>query len=413
VREWIKIWLFIIAISIALFWVTFQFVKPAPKKSLTIATGRIDGTYYEYATKYKELLENEGVNVKIIQTAGSIETLKLLKEKKVDIGFVQGGIADQEAKKTLRSIASIYFEPLWIFTKDKNISYIDDFKGKNISIGEIGSGTKALVEKILTKTNLTDTNSKILYLNMKDSIQKLLHDNLDAFFAVISAESIMIKEMLKNPQISVVELKRVKAYTKEFPFLSELKIYEGELDLKQNIPSKDILLLSSVASLVTQKDLDDYLVRLISVQVVKVSLTKGFASSKYLDIPIHEEAKRYLQNGESWLEKIFPYWVASNIDRLKILLIPTLTLLIPLLKGFFPLYKWRSRSKIYRWYDELNEIDKKIDTISKDEAKEYIDQIQKLQDEIKEHTKVPLSFMGEYYELNIHIDYVLNKLKTI
>ncbi len=408
-REWIKIWLIIIAIAVSLFWITFRFIEPAPKKSLTIATGRVDGIYYKYALKYKELLEKEGVKVEIVSTAGSIETLGLLKSKKADVGFVQGGTADEEAKKTLHSIASIYFEPMWLFTRDKNISYIDDLIGKRVSIGEIGSGTKALLDRLLAVNSLSDENSEIFYFGAKRSFEELKSGNLDAFFTVISPTSDIVKEIFKDPNLFVAKLKRVNAYTKRFHFLTSLTIYEGELDLKQNIPPNDITLLSTTASIVVREDLDDLLVRLVTVQAAKYHVD-GFPSQKYLDIPIHIEAKKYLENGASWLEKIFPFWIASNIDRLKILIIPALTLLIPLLKGFFPLYNWRSRSKIYRWYKELDKVDESLHDISKDEAKEFIKTLHDLKYKIQQETKVPLAYKREYYELYLHIEYLLKKL---
>ena len=61
-----------------------------------------------------------------------------------------------------------------------------------------------------------------------------------------------------------------------------------------------------------------------------------FPNSLNMQLDLSEEAKRYFEYGDTFLEKIFPYWIASNIDRLKILLIPLLTLLFPLFKGVFP-----------------------------------------------------------------------------
>ncbi len=114
-----------------------------------------------------------------------------------------------------------------------------------------------------------------------------------------------------------------------------------------------------------------------------------------------------------FLEKIFPYWIASNIDRLKILLIPLLTLLFPLFKGVFPLYNWSMRSKIYRWYDEVREIDNELETLDKPKLKEELKKLEKLRCEISKETKVPLSFMGEYYNLQLHLDHVTKRVEKL
>ena len=124
-----------------------------------------------------------------------------------------------------------------------------------------------------------------------------------------------------------------------------------------------------------------------------------------------EEAQRYFQYGDTFLEKLFPYWIASNIDRLKILLIPLITLLIPLFKGIFPLYNWSMRSKIYRWYEQINKIDKELSNLDKNRIKEELKKLENLRIEIGNETKVPLSYMGEYYNLQLHIDHIINKIE--
>jgi hypothetical protein len=69
------------------------------------------------------------------------------------------------------------------------------------------------------------------------------------------------------------------------------------------------------------------------------------------------------------------------------------------------------RSKIYRWYDEVKAIDKELESIDKTKYQEELEKLEKLRIEISNETKVPLSFMGEYYNLQLHIDHVINKIE--
>lgn len=130
-----------------------------------------------------------------------------------------------------------------------------------------------------------------------------------------------------------------------------------------------------------------------------------------MQLEMHEEAQRYFEYGDTWLEKIFPYWIASNIDRLKLLIIPLLTLLFPLFKGFFPLYTWTMRSKIYKWYEKVRKLDNNIETLEKKQLEEELLNIQNLKSEIQKETRVPLSFMGEYYNLQLHLDLIETKIE--
>ena len=413
-KEFIKIWFPILILIAALFWISAQFIKPAPNKVLTIATGRSDGTYFEYAQRYKKLLRDLDVNVKIIESAGSIETLELLKEGKADIGFVQGGTIDKDAHNYLESIASIYYEPLWLFSQksSKPIQYISELGSLRVSIGEKGSGTSALVSQIIEANALIESATKIKHLSLTDSYTALKQQEIDAFFSVVSVDSPIILNLLEDDDIQTLSLKRVKAYEKKFSYLQGITIYEGSIDLVKNLPSYDITLLATTATLAVRKDVDDTLVRLVA-KVLKSENTRndGFPSMDFLELPINVQAKSYLLNGDSFLEKIFPYWIASNIDRFKIMIIPMLTLLIPLFKGFLPLYRWRIRSKIYRWYKKLDHHDQKWENYDDKDLTDAIKEIKYLQNEIKEHTDVPLSYMNEYYMLKTHVDFVLQKME--
>jgi hypothetical protein len=83
--------------------------------------------------------------------------------------------------------------------------------------------------------------------------------------------------------------------------------------------------------------------------------------------------------------------------------------MIPIFKGIFPLYRWSIRSKIYRWYDELQALDLSLEGLSKEELKDKLNDLEKLKKEIKDETKVPLAYMGEYYDLIMHIELIISK----
>jgi len=398
-----------------------MFLKPSPPKSFSIATGREDGAYYRFAKEYKKLLKKEGITLKIYPTAGSVEALKLLDAGKVDVAFVQGGTAKKYANsKNLSSLASIFYEPLWVFyRKDlSSVNYLYDLKGKKISVGEKGSGTKALSELLLSQNGVDKDNSEIFYLNSKQSLKAIEEGKIDAVFMVVSPKSNNVKELLKHKDIELFGFKRALAYKQKFLYLTELVLGEGIIDLKNNIPSTDKKLLSTTCTLVENNDFNPELMRLLLKIAKKVHSKRTifaqegfFPNYKYTQIPMNEDAKIYLIKGDSFLEKIFPFRVAVTINRLIIFLIPLITLLLPFFKGILPLYRWRIRYKIYKWYGQLNSIDDKIDDMDIKKLEESIKKIKELQKEIKEQTDIPLSYMGEYYNLQLHIDLILKKLK--
>ena len=421
-NNFLKISLPILIFIIASFYITAQFIQPAPKKELVIATGSPNGNYYKTALEYKKLLEANKINVTLLNTAGSVENIKLLNEGKADIGFVQNGIIPQE-DKNLDFLANIYYEPLWVFYKNDQytMDYLIQLISKKISIGQEGSGTRDLATKVLLDNGIDNTNSTLLDYSSSVAKDKLLAGEIDAMFIVTSHNSNTVKELLANPNVNVLSIKRAKAYSQKYSFLEALTLYEGTLDLYKNLPDENINLLSTSANLVATQNVPHELIRIFLKQVKQVHNKKSlfaadneFPNLNNTNMEINEEAKKYFTNGDTWLETIFPYWIASNIDRLKILLIPLLTLMFPLFKGVFPLYQWSMRSKIYRWYDRLNSIDKQINDSDFEALKAFRLELTTLNVEIQKETKVPLSFMGEYYNLIMHIDLIINKIdKTI
>ena len=404
---------------IFMFYFASSFIKPAPKKELTIATGSTNSNYYKSALKYQKLLAKQNVKLNIISTSGSVENLDLLNTGKADIAFVQAGIIDSNDNTNIESLASIYYEPLWVFYKNDGytIEYIVELINKKVSIGGNGSGTQYLAIQMLIDNGITTDNTELISIPAKESKEKLLSGEIDAMFLVSSPESSEVAELLGDPKIELLSLKRVKAYNQKYKFLSSLTLHEGTIDLYKNLPSENKNLLATTANLVCNKGLNDELIRIFSKQVKIVHSKQSifeeenqFPSLDNLDTTVNKEAQNYLANGDSWLEKIFPFWIASQIDRLKILLIPLLTLLIPLFKGVLPLYTWTIRSKIYKWYKRLDILEN-TDDATKEQLKKKIQDLIELKYEVQQQTKVPLSYKGEYYNLLLHIDLVSKEVR--
>ena len=128
---------------------------------------------------------------------------------------------------------------------------------------------------------------------------------------------------------------------------------------------------------------------------------------------MNKDAKRYLEKGPSFLYRIFSFRVANKLDRLKILLIPLLTLLFPLFKAMGPFYRWRIRKRIYRWYRILRSADESLDgETTPQEVESHLVRLESLEREIT-GVAVPLSYTEEFYNLRLHINFVLERLRGV
>jgi len=422
--DFLKIWLPLILLIILSFFLTYLFTAHTPKNEISIATGREDGAYYEYALQYQKLLQKEGVKLNILTTAGSVESLELLKNKKVDLAFLQGGIVNEDSKKGLatseglHALASIYYEPVWIFYRGEPLHYLSELTDKRVSIGEIGSGVRPIALELLQLNGIQTTGKKIQSLGLHDSMEKLKANEIDLFFTIASPTAPAIKNLLADNSIQLMHLKRANAYRQHALFYKVLTLSEGSIDLKRNIPQKETQLLAKTAFLAANGDIPARLERLILRKAKQIHSQQGvfeelneFPNQENLEIPIGQDAKRYLEQGDTFLEKIFPYHIAQQIDRFKLLIIPILTLLIPFAKGALPLFRWTIRRKIYKWYKRVNLLDHGINDLNKEELLENKEELEQLLIQVKEETNVPLSYMNEYYNLMLHIDMSISQIE--
>ena len=217
--------------------------------------------------------------------------------------------------------------------------------------------------------------------------------------------------------MELVEFDRAAAYGRLFSFLTPVTLAEGVLNLERNIPPRDITMLAVSANLAASRDLHPSLIPALLDAVKKVHRYGGvleqnrqFPSVDFVDLPLNEDARRYIANGPSFLFRWLPYGWAVLLDRLKILILPFLALLIPLFRIAPPLYTWRVRSKIYRWYTVVREIDLTVHKNDKTmDAQSLLDRLAALEGEVAS-VSVPLSYTGELYNLRLHIGFLQDEL---
>jgi TRAP-type uncharacterized transport system substrate-binding protein len=80
-------------ISLVTFLAIYWFIHSAPPRVVTITTGPEGSVFWRNATNYLQILARNGVKLKILTSAGSLENLQRLENPAsgVDIGFVQAG----------------------------------------------------------------------------------------------------------------------------------------------------------------------------------------------------------------------------------------------------------------------------------------------------------------------------------
>ena len=418
-RDRVRVMALVATLVIVILWAWGQFLHPGPSRHIVLASGPEGGVYHRFALRYKELLGREGVTVEERMTGGAGDNLGLLLDPKsgVDVAFMQGGVATPAQANELMMLASLYYEPLWIFYRNPGIlTKLNQLRGKRIAIGILGSGTRALVLQLLTVNGLASDsgqwqdNTQTLALGGNDALRALQAGFIDAAFYVGGADTPAIQQALHDPVIKLMSLDRADADARRFPFLTKLTLPAGTIDLATDIPDQDVTMVGTKAMLVARDSLHPALVDLFVDAAREIHGQQGyfeaageFPGISQLDIPVSPDADQHKHFGPSFLHRYLPFWLATVVERAIILIVPLVVILVPLMNFLPQFMRWRVRSRIYRWYGELALLERDVATrqgnLPVGQWQQDLDRIE----QAVEHIHTPSSFASEAYTLREHI----------
>ena len=271
------------------FLAAYQFVDPAPPREITLATGSESGAYHAYGLRYRDILARDGIEVKLVATAGSVENLDLLAsdegggpsgsgDTRVDLAFVQSGIGTPAGFPNLVALASLYYEPLWVFTRASEApGRLNALAGRRLAVGAEGSGTRFVALQLLAANGIGQDGdgTKIEALGGSEAIAALQTGLVDAAFLVTAQGNRLLSELLEQQGIGLMSFERAEAYARRFPHLSAVSLPEGVLDLANNIPAMEMTLVSPVATLVSREDLHPALIDLVMRAAQEIHAGQG------------------------------------------------------------------------------------------------------------------------------------------
>ena len=105
-----------------------------------------------------------------------------------------------------------------------------------------------------------------------------------------------------------------------------------------------------------------------------------------------------------------PFSLANLLERMWLSLGIILALLLPLSRIVPPLYEFRIRSRVFRWYAQLREIENRL-AAEPENASSLVDDLNRLEGLVGK-VVVPLSHADELYALRNHIEMVRKKLQA-
>jgi TRAP-type uncharacterized transport system substrate-binding protein len=424
-----------VLLTLLLLLAAYFMLDPAPPKRVVLATGADDSAYATFGKRYAAELKRYGIDVVLKQTEGSAQNLRLLREGKeqVDLGFVRGGssealraIDEETSGAPLVSLGSLFFEPVWVFYRaesakrlnpEATLTHLSELRGWKVDIGARGSGVPNVMAKLLHASGVDADSLQRSRQELTPAVLALIANELDAIVIASAPESLMVQMLLRAPGIKLLEFPQAEAYSRQLPFLSPVRLPRGIADLAMNVPAHDVPMVATTTMLVARQGTHPAIQQLFVQAAREIHGGAGwlaaggqFPSAQHTQFALASEAERYYRSGPPLLQRYLPFWLANLIDRMWVAGLSIIAILIPVTRWVPPLYTFRVRSRVFRWYRHLREIE---DALAQNSAKpaDLLNELNNL-DAKTANVVVPLAYTDELYALRSYIQQVRERLQN-
>ncbi|HUL81598.1 MAG TPA: TAXI family TRAP transporter solute-binding subunit [Gammaproteobacteria bacterium] len=391
-----------------------------PVKVLVMTTGMAGSAYDVFAQQYKEILAREGIELRLEPSAGAVENLRRLNDprSRVSVGFSQGGLTSVRESPDLVSLGTMFYEPLWFFCRGDGCGQrVRDLRGKKISIGPEGSGTRALADRLLALNGFDDAAVERLSFSAAESAEPLLRGEIDAAAMVASWSTPAVRKLLASTDAELLDFPRADAYVALYPYLTKLTVPAGVGSMAANRPPSDVHVLALKASLIVRKDMDSALQSVLLDAAMQIhsgadifEKASQFPAPEAGDLPVSADAIEFYKSGRPFFQRYLPFRLAQLAGRLLVVLIPLIGVVYPLIRFAPALYGWSMRRRVFRLYGDLKLIEADLDAHATDAATllRRLDHLEERAD----HLQVPLAFAQTLYHMRSHIGLARARLQS-
>ncbi len=413
--------------------VAVQRLRPAPPREFTLSTGAEGGAYFAYGAQYRELARRYHLTLHLNPSSGAQQNLsRLLDEQShVDAAFVQGGMSplpssnltfdgvpDDSPDSPLVSLGALYYEPLWVFYRaSQPIGRLEQLSGKHLAIGVPGSGTRVVALDLLAQSGLSERNTRFEALTTTEAAEFLIAGRIDALFMIAGEDSAVVRRLLATSGLSLMSFDQALAYSRRRPYLSTVTLPQGVIDFSHNVPPRDVVMLATTANLLVRADLHPALmyVLLDAASVIhrrqSAFNTAGtFPSALPQNVPLAAEAERFYKSGKPFLLRYLPFWLATYIDRIWVVVLPLLALLLPLFSILPKVLGAPSRVRLQGWYRALGQIEHEfMAEPHADQVRRSVAALDELEGRVSK-ARFPADQIKDLYALRQAIDMVRERL---
>jgi TRAP-type uncharacterized transport system substrate-binding protein len=416
-RPWVLMTLAGLLIVGAIAWAVFVVLHAVPPRYVVMTTGPEGGAYRDLGEEYRRVLGRFGVRLETRPSLGNMENLQRLKDPRsgVSVGFVSGGLSSASDSPGIVSLGTIAYYPLWIFCRGiPEPARLQDLRGKRVSIGPEGGGTRPLVLEVLRANGLEGSIVPV-ELSPGPGGEALLAGEIDCACMLTTAEAPIVRKLLADERVALVNFPRAEAYVARYPFLRKVVVPEGVGSLSANLPPQDVPLIATTASLLIRESVHPAIQFLLLQAAEEIHGRGGildkpgqFPAPEPVDVPLSSEAKPFYKSGGSFLQRHLPFWLWVFTSRLLLLLVPLVGILYPLTQIVPSIVDLIVNLRLNRLYGELRDIEERMDL---GESRENLaERFERLENRVR-HIYVPTRNARTLYTLRQHLNLVRERMR--
>ena len=186
--------------------------------TLTMGTGGESGTYYAFGGVLANYIgQNTDVKINVVSSGGSAANISDISNKTVELATVQSDVmtyafngtnsfAESGAVKDFRVLGGLYGETVQIVTCNPDLTSVADLKGKNICVGDVGSGTYYNTIDVLAAYDMTIDDITPIYQSDGASTESLKDGKIDAAFLCAGAPTTAVTDLSTAKDVYLISI---------------------------------------------------------------------------------------------------------------------------------------------------------------------------------------------------------------
>lgn len=414
-RIWIALTTLTFAISLTL--ILFLLLPP---KTLVLAAGPQGGAYAQIARRYAHILARDGIILERLHTNGSAENAELLEDGKVDAALLQAGI--QVPHGTAEAIGGIFYEPMLFLAHKSNTipSNPSLWRGLRIASGSAGSGTAAAFVDFQQAVGLDPEKNIQVSLAYADAIGALENGEIDIGVFVTTIDAPYLTRAYASDSISFLNLTNTEAISRRLEYADVATIPSGAVSLSPVRPSSPQNVLALQARLVISPDLHPAMINRLTMAAKELHAKRDIITSRGAfptiegtGMPVNNIARQLIQEGPSAWHNLLPFWMAAQVNRALLLILPILLFLVPLFRLVPMIYSYFRGWQVWQHYPQIRSIEDELGFQTETQNLSEMDQQLEVVDQKISQLKLPAAYRQAAYDARLHIELVRKRIKQL